>query len=61
VCAQGRRPSPPPMELVLGAVLATIVELVLLAFLLAPRWMSQRLKRMWRRLLYGVDRAEQRT
>jgi hypothetical protein len=48
------------MELFLGAVLATIVELVLLAFLLAPRWTSQRLKRMWRRLLYGVDRAEQR-
>jgi hypothetical protein len=49
------------MELFLGAVLATIVELVLLAFLLAPRWTSQRLKRIWRRLLYGVDGAEQRT
>jgi len=42
------------MELVLGAVLATIIELLLLAFLLAPRWMSQRLKKMWRRLLYGA-------
>jgi hypothetical protein len=48
------------MELFLGAVVTTIAELVLLAFLLAPRWTSQRLKRMWRRLLYGVDRAEQR-
>jgi hypothetical protein len=45
------------MELILGAVLATIAELVLVAFLLAPRWMSRRLKQLWRRLLYGARAA----
>ena len=42
------------METVLAAILATLIELFVVALIVAPRWTVSKLKAAWRRLLYGA-------
>ena len=42
------------METVLAAILATLIELFVVALIVAPGWALGKLKAAWRRLLYGA-------
>ena len=45
------------METVLGAVLATAVELVVLALIVAPRWTGRKIASLWRGLRLRASRT----
>ncbi len=45
------------METVLGAVLATAVEFVVLALIIAPRWTVHKIASLWRGLRLRTSRT----
>ena len=45
------------METVLGAVLATAVEFVVLALIIAPRWTAHKIASLWRGLRLWTSRT----
>jgi len=45
------------METVLGAVLATALELVVLALIIAPRWTVRKIASLWRGLRLRMSRT----
>ena len=45
------------METVLGAVLATAVELVVVALIIAPRWTLRKIASLWRGLRLRASRT----
>ena len=45
------------METVLGAILATAVELVVLALIIAPRWTVRKFASLWRGLRLRASRT----
>jgi hypothetical protein len=49
------------METALAAILATLVELFVVALIVAPRWTLSKLKAAWRRLLYGAPAGGSRS
>jgi hypothetical protein len=49
------------METVLAAILATLIELFVVALIVAPRWTLSKLKLAWRRLLYGAPAGGSRS
>jgi hypothetical protein len=45
------------MEIVLGAILATAVELVVVALIIAPRWTLRKIASLWRGLRLRASRT----